>query len=383
MPTERHLHLVSFDVPFPADYGGVIDIFYKIRALHRAGVRIHLHAFSYGRPPAAELEKFCASVRYYPRRTSKALLFQSFPYIVLSRQSDQLLSDFRLDDHPVLFEGLHTTWLLHEPALLPRRRIVRMHNIEHDYYRHLAEAERNPFKRWYFRSEAEKLRNYESVLSRADAIAAIAPADAADLATRYAHVSCIPAFHPHDAVSHLPGMGEFALYHGNLSVGENNRAACWLVEEVVPDGGLSLVIAGSRPSPELRKAVAGKPHVRLLADPDPETIYRLVQEAQVNILPTFQATGIKLKLLAALFTGRHCLVNSPMVAETGLAPYCEVQDDPREFRKALDRLMRQPYAVAQHDNRKAFLERKFSNQRNAEFLMDLIFGNDGVLRPAR
>ncbi len=28
----EHIHLISFDVPFPADYGGVIDVFYKIKA---------------------------------------------------------------------------------------------------------------------------------------------------------------------------------------------------------------------------------------------------------------------------------------------------------------------------------------------------------------
>ena len=47
--TEKHLHIVSFDVPWPANYGGVIDVFYKVKALSAKGIRIHLHAFEYGR----------------------------------------------------------------------------------------------------------------------------------------------------------------------------------------------------------------------------------------------------------------------------------------------------------------------------------------------
>ena len=55
--TDQHVHIISLDVPFPADYGGVIDIFYKIKWLHKAGVKIHLHCFSNGRPPQDELDE--------------------------------------------------------------------------------------------------------------------------------------------------------------------------------------------------------------------------------------------------------------------------------------------------------------------------------------
>ena len=46
---EQELHIVSFDVPFPPNYGGAVDVFYKIRALHKLGVKIHLHCFEYVR----------------------------------------------------------------------------------------------------------------------------------------------------------------------------------------------------------------------------------------------------------------------------------------------------------------------------------------------
>ena len=79
---EPHLHIVSFDVPWPADYGGVIDVFYKVKALAEIGVRIHLHCFEYGRAEAPELAEICESVHYYKRDTGKHQLLSSLPYVV-------------------------------------------------------------------------------------------------------------------------------------------------------------------------------------------------------------------------------------------------------------------------------------------------------------
>ena len=66
---KKGLHIVAFDVPFPANYGGVIDIFYRIKALARLDVKIVLHCFIYGgKEPHPELDKYCEQVYYYKRR---------------------------------------------------------------------------------------------------------------------------------------------------------------------------------------------------------------------------------------------------------------------------------------------------------------------------
>ena len=44
---DKHLHIISFDIPYPPNYGGVIDVYYKIRTLHKLGIKIHLHCFEY------------------------------------------------------------------------------------------------------------------------------------------------------------------------------------------------------------------------------------------------------------------------------------------------------------------------------------------------
>ena len=104
------INIVSFDVPYPANYGGVIDVFYKIKSLHCYGIKIYLHCFEYGRGEQRELAKYCQQVNYYRRDTRIGNHFSKLPYIVKSRQSDKLIQNLTSNNFPILFEGLHSTF---------------------------------------------------------------------------------------------------------------------------------------------------------------------------------------------------------------------------------------------------------------------------------
>lgn len=369
----KHLHIVSFDVPYPPSYGGVIDVYYKALALHQLGVKIILHCFEYkGRPAAPELADICEKVYYYPRKVSKGYLFSPKPYIVVTRTSEALMANLLKDNHPILFEGLHCTFYLDDKRLKKRFKIVRTHNIEHDYYENLAKVEKNMFKRIYFFSEAGKLRDFEKVLKHADLIAAISPNDAINLGKRYKHVQNVTAFHPNNSLTAEQGKGSFALYHGSLDVSENNEAALYLVEKVFNASKVPLVIAGNKPSKELREAAAAHSNVKLESDITTERIHDLVRSAHINVLPTFQATGIKLKLLAALFNGRFCVANTPMVENTGLEKLCTVADTAADMRTAIEGLMKKDYNGVDTRLRQEKLLHDFSNHENAKKLIGLI-----------
>jgi hypothetical protein len=368
----NHLHIISFDVPYPPNYGGAIDVFYKLKALHAEGIKIHLHCFEYGRGEQKELEKYCEQVSYYKRKLNKHLLFNSLPYIVASRSSEEMLKKILQDDAPILFEGLHCCFNLNDERLKSRIKIVRMHNIEHHYYSSLATAEKNFFRKKYFESEARKLEKFESILTFANIIAAISPADAKYLSSKYKNVFNIMAFHSHEAIEIKDGKGDFVLYHGSLAVGENNKAALYLVNEVFNDLNTKLIIAGSGISDELKNATANKKNIELLENISIEEMNSLVRDAQINILPTFQATGIKLKLLSALYSGRHCIVNSPMVTQTGLELLCHIADSTLEMKKKIAELMNTPFNLEEKRKRVLILEEKFSNETNVRKLMDII-----------
>ena len=131
--TEKHLHIVTHDVPWPADFGGVVDLFYKIKTLHQYGIKIHLHCFTSKRPEQPELDKYCESVAYYPRNKSISAVSFRLPFIVSSRKSAALITALQRDDYPVLLEGIHCTYPLFSGALHNRKVLVRLHNAEFEY----------------------------------------------------------------------------------------------------------------------------------------------------------------------------------------------------------------------------------------------------------
>ncbi|MEO6903871.1 MAG: glycosyltransferase [Bacteroidia bacterium] len=367
----RQLHIISFDVPYPPSYGGVIDIYYKLKALRSEGIKIHLHCFEYGRAEALILEGICEKVYYYKRSMDKQLLISPIPFVVITRSSEKLMENLLRDEYPILFEGLHSCFHLNDERLVKRIKIVRTHNIEHDYYENLKKVEPSLYKKIYFGIEAKKLKYFEKILSKANYIATISAADTKILAGKYKNVHHITAFHPNENVTIKSGTGDFCLYHGNLEVGENNVAALYLVNEVFSKIEIPLIIAGRNPSAALTNAIQKQAHISLKANINTEDIDELIKNAQINVLPTFQATGIKLKLLAALYTGRHCVVNSPMVIGTGLEELCSIQDQVDNMVYEIKRLFALPFDMAEKQKREAILLHNFSNQTNVKKLIAL------------
>ena len=350
----------------------MIDVYYRIKALSEAGVKVILHCFEYGRSARAELEALCEAVYYYPRKKPISALPLKKPYITNSRRSKELLSRLHADNYPILFEGLHCCFYLDHPSLKARKKLVRMHNIEWQYYQQLATQERDFAKKQYLQLEARALRKYEIVLWDADYILAISPKDKKYLEDKYVGVHYLPAFHPNTQVTSLLGKGDYCLYHAKLSVAENHQAAMYLIREVFKEMSIPLIIAGADPLPELIHELNQHEHILLRHNPGAGEMEALMREAHIHILPTFQDTGIKLKLLNALFSGRFVLVNPPMVQGTGLEGTVAIAESPRDFRVLTLRLFRRDFTQGEIDQRKNLLAERFSNRAGAEQVKRLL-----------
>lgn len=371
---DKFLNIVSLNIPYPANYGGVIDIYYKLLALRQNGVRIILHCFEYGRPHAPELEEVCEKVYYYKRHTGLLHNLSSLPYNVYSRKNRALLRNLLRNDYPILFEGLHTCYYLNHPKLSQRFKIVRMCNIEHIYYDYLAESETNGLRQLYYKVESFRFEDYLPIINHANLVLAVSLTETNYLREKFpeVRVEFMPCFHANERVTTLPGQSDFILYHGNLSVVENDRAARYLVEQVFSKLPYRSVIAGMDPSPALRNAIAAYPHISVVANPDQATMDKLVQEAQINILITFQPTGLKLKLLNSLFAGRHTIVNSAMLAGTGLDALCRIADTPEDMLLACHQLIEKPIDAQSLRKREFDLLPAFSNRAQGLRLKDML-----------
>ena len=366
------INIVSFNIPYPPNYGGIIDVYYKIKSLHDLGIKIYLHCFDYGRGIQNELESICTKVYYYKRNTGVLKAFSRLPYIVNSRLDKQLLTNLLQNDFPILFEGLHTTCFLQSQKLKDRIKIVRTHNVEHDYYNLLYRQEQNLFKRLYFKIEALKLTRYESVLKNASLIASISLNDTAYFTNKYKNVFWLPPFHPNTKVNIELGNGNYALYHGNLSVVENIKAALFLIDAFKNKTNLSIIFAGKNPDKEIVALVNSYENFKIIANPSNKEMQNLIVGAHVHLLPTFQPTGIKLKLIASLFSGKHCIANDEMIDGTGLEKLCHRANLKYEFVEKTHKLMKIPFEDKDLILRNEILSKKFENQRNAELLLSKI-----------
>ncbi len=375
---DKHLHIVCLDVPYPVDYGGVFDLFQKIRALHAAGVMIHLHCFEYGRGEQPVLNEFCAEVMYYARCEGHKGFSHRLPYIVCSRSSGQLLDRLAKDDYPILLEGVHCTYLLSDERFAARQILLRLHNVEYQYYRQLYHSERSLFKKLYYLHESNLLRAYERRIADKVKILAVSDKDCEQYRDEFGavNIQTLPVFLPYDEVTTREGTGCFCLYHGNLSVPENEQAVLWLLRNVFSTLDFPLIVSGKQPSARLTREIGQYPLVCLIADPSEAELQDLIAKAQVHILPSFNCTGIKLKLLNALYNGRHCIVNRGMVSGTGMEQLCHIANEAEDMRSAIVELYGKPIQAEDIRRRREVLSGLFDSRDNVRRLLRSIWADE-------
>lgn len=370
-----HLNLISFDIPWPVDYGGVFDVFYKIVALKEAGVQIHLHCFEYGRSRPKELEGLCAEIHYYPRLTGVRGLSTSIPYIVKSRAHPQLLENLQKNDYPILMEGMHCSYFLHSGQLDPKRCFVRLPNVEHAYYQKLANASRELPKKVYYYFESRLLKKYERSLANIGTYWTLSTSDLTvfNETLGYQNIDNLPLYLPNYIPEWKGEKGAYCLYQGNLSVEENEFAAIWLLENIFSTLEIPFVIAGKNPSKKLAQLAHTFQHTCLVANPTDKELGELIKKSQVNILPSFNATGVKLKVINALYQGRHCLVNRSAVEGSGVETCCEIANTAHSMKEKIIELFDKPFTYYNFEARVATLQRTYNNQLNAEQMIGWIF----------
>lgn len=372
---EKNLHIVCLDIPYPVDYGGVFDLFHKIKTLHELGIKIHLHCFEYGRGEQVILNDYCVEVTYYERNRGHKGFSTQIPYIVSSRSSAQLCENLQKDNFPILLEGIHCTYPLYCNYLNDRNVFLRLHNVEYQYYHQLYRHESSLLKKAYYYNESRLLKCYEQSIAKKASIIAVSQKDVQTYRETFGakKISYLPVFIPFQQVNSMEGIGTYCLYHGNLSVSENEKAAIWLLENVFNKIKMPFVIAGKNPSAKLERLAHLNCHTCLIANPGEDEIEDLISKAQINVLPAFNETGIKLKLLNALYNGRHCVVNDATVKESGLEAACHIGSTAEAMRQIVVQLYYHPFGEEEIRLRKKLLCSHYNNYRNGQELIELIW----------
>ena len=130
-----------------------------------------------------------------------------------------------------------------------------------------------------------------------------------------------------------------------------------------------MIIAGKDPNDEI--LAMQSENIQVVANPNDSTLHQLIQEAHVNVLPSFQTSGLKLKLLHALYVGRFCLVNADMLVGTGLEATVVVANDATSMRNALLQLSEVSFTEQDVALRNKTLQ-PYDVEKNAQRLIEFI-----------
>ena len=100
---------------------------------------------------------------------------------------------------------------------------------------------------------------------------------------------------------------------------------------------------------------------------------QLMDSAHVHLLYTAQQTGLKLKLINALYQGRFVLCNDKILHGTHAKAECVIANTADEFLEQIELLMHKNFMLDDLDKRKVFLKTNFNNASNAALLFKKIF----------
>ncbi|GEP52313.1 hypothetical protein FNO01nite_29850 [Flavobacterium noncentrifugens] len=369
---KKALHIVSFDNPFPPVYGGIIEVFFKLKPLHELGIDIHFHCFVDVIPKNnPELVKITTTIHYYKNDKNPFYLFSKLPFSVKSRNSNKLVQNIKKIPAPIFFEGLKPTRFVFEKLLPDYQKILRLHNIEHDYFNGIASSETNIFKKWLFRSEALKFTRYESVIRHFDKTIALSKFENNYINGKFGKSVYIPVFHGNTKVLPLEGVGKYAIYHGDLRMSDNLRAVLMLIDVFKKITDFELVIASNSNERFIKSKIGKLANIRYVPIENFAHLKQLLREAQINLIYSFQKSGTKLKLMNALYNSRFCIINDNIMDDENVTQFCEFANSKNEIIDKINALKNRSFM--DYEKRRDVLETTMNDALNAEILAKEIF----------
>ncbi|ADX68057.1 hypothetical protein [Weeksella virosa] len=364
------LHFVSMDKPYPPNYGGVIDVFFKLKSFYDLGVKIYLHVFGFDKKLPKELAQYAEKVFYYPIKQYPKYFFRKEPFSVASRNGKCLLENLLSIKAPIFFESMKTTDVLRFPGLEDYPKFLRLHNIEQNYFDGLSRTETNPIKKQLFHQESKKFIRYEAILGQFDEVFTLSNFEQNYIKKTYNKGTFVPVFHGNEKFSNLKGFGEFALYHGDLRAADNRAAVTFLID-VFSQTDYPLWIASSIKEDWVKKQIGNRPNIRFVRLRDFQHLIELFHRAHFNLSWSFQESGTKLKVVNALFNSRFSVINHNVIDDKRIAKMCVQVTTKEELLQVIEDLRNRGFDAS--DDYRLTLETYLSDRNNAEKILDSIF----------
>jgi polysaccharide biosynthesis protein PslH len=348
----RILALLS-DNPWPPNTGSRVRNAYVWPALERLGVEVKLLALDHGGTPGAgplavELHPF--DVESYPRRVYHVLRYSYHQWPAsrsLRQRAQELARTWKPD--VVHAEELRMAAYLPDRGLLAPAalRSLTLHNVESDLLRHTGSTALRRGRAAIEALHLAALRSFERRAVRSvDLAFAYSAADLVRYRELYPAASWAETRNGTHAslIQPLPQPATpSVLLVGSLGYAPNVHGLYWFLDQVLPllPREVRVTVAGSRAPEEVRRRLAASP-VRFVDTPD--DLAPLYAEHAVSVVPVFQGSGTRGKILEALAYERAVVTTTPGAGGLELAEgegYV-LADDAGRFAAAVTRLLAAP-----------------------------------------
>jgi hypothetical protein len=366
----KPLHIISFDNPFPPDFGGAIDVFYKIKALHTIGYTIYLHCFYEDRNVVSdELKAITEHVYLYKKNKNPFFLFSKYPFPVVCRFRRDLIDNLAKIDAPIFFEGLHTTMIL-QKVNLPNKIYLRLHNIESNFYDGMSKNETNYFKKIAYHFASKKYIEYQKTIPNFDYVFTLSTYENTFVKKMTDKVSYVPVFHGNEKIEPLSEFGKYAFYHGDLRLADNKNAAKFLIKVFEKITDYKLIIASSNGKKLIENKAKNNANIEFIELHNDSQLDDLFKNAHINVMLSFQQSGTKLKVINSLFKSRFCLINNNMIDDAEILKFCELANSENEFITKIKMLKDKPFL--EFEKREKAFEKVLNDVNNAKKIEKII-----------
>jgi glycosyltransferase involved in cell wall biosynthesis len=329
----RKILIVTNRVPYPLQDGGNIAMNAMIEGYHKAGWEVELLSMNTSRHRVKKdvLEKVFAHLHGFrwidvrnevtPMGVLKNFLFSREPEHVKRFNNDEfrrelvsVLKEFKPD--VVQMESIYLSSYLRDVYNNSHAvTVLRMHNVEYQIWQGLSSKSKNYFKRYYFHSLSERVRNYErKAWKEYNLLLAITEKDA-NLVHRLEEVSnVVVAPFSIETQNIQPSQKEeqWVGYHiGAMDWVPNKEGMRWFlhkawpkIHSVVP--GFRFYFAGRNMGTEFMETnLSG---ISCLGEV--ESADEFAEDKKILIVPLWSGGGIRVKILEAMAKGKIVISTS-------------------------------------------------------------------------
>ncbi len=309
--------------------------------------------------------------------SKKSYNIERFNTVEAKNELKAVLQNDRFD--VVHFEGLYTSTMLETVRLFaPKAKVVlRSHNMEYLIWERRASQAKNKLQKWYLKSLAKKLKNYEdNIIDQFDAIVPITEVDklyflehgAKDVFTSSTGVEV------ENYLVQMP-IDENAVFHlGSLDWHPNQEALIWFLEQIWPKvvnevPNAKFYLAGKNMPSWFYKYKSST--VKILGEV--ENASDFMSSHGIMVVPLLSGSGMRIKIIEGMACA--CPIVSTKIGAEGII--CEdgkdiyLAETPNVFaNKLVELLQNTDLATQMGSNARHNIENNYSNKAKSKELIE-------------